>query len=341
MSCIVGFFTAACSDLHSTASLDPSEDLQSSHRNEASVNNLTTISAAPLFNGKRVVGYWPNYSTNYSAIQYDKLSYLTYSCLMAKENGSLDLSQCDTNRLAIIRKAAAPYGVRVLVSLYGSTDSGLGVAIRNATSRTVLVDKCAAFVLQQGLSGFDIDWEGPRSGDLQAYQDFVARMYSRLSPNRVVSLAVANFFKSGLPTGSSFYQNSVNFVNLMSYGALGTPATLSYAKNYVETWVAKGVPRDKVVMGVPFYGYSWAGTTPRYAAICAADPQAPYHDWTDALGGCDYNGLDTVWEKASWVRGGNAGGVMAWALGYDMPGSRSLLAAMHGALMEPSTALVK
>jgi hypothetical protein len=66
----------------------------------------------------------------------------------------------------------------------------------------------------------------------------------------------------------------------------------SYAVSGLDYWAGRGLPRDKTVLGVPFYSRpGWRS----YAWLVQNYPDAPNHD---EVGGEHYNGIETMRRKA-------------------------------------------
>lgn len=75
------------------------------------------------------------------------------------------------------------------------------------------------------------------------------------------------------------------------------------------------MPKEKVVLGVPFYGKPLSAS---YSDILSIDEKACNLD-TFAIDGAEtyYNGIPTIKQKALWACG-NMGGIMIWELSQDV-----------------------
>ncbi|HWT26522.1 MAG TPA: glycosyl hydrolase family 18 protein, partial [Mobilitalea sp.] len=109
----------------------------------------------------------------------------------------------------------------------------------------------------------------------------------------------------------------LDWVNVMAYdgdsGAGHSP--YSFAVSSGEYWInTRGLPPEKVVLGVPFYARPEYVT---YADIVANDVSDAIKDTTDFNGTTIYyNGLKTITDKTIWACN-NAGGIMIWELMQD------------------------
>jgi len=137
---------------------------------------------------------------------------------------------------------------------------------------------------------------------------------------------------------------SFDFITVMSYDNAGTwtgpgaHSSLQQAKDSIAFYKARGVAPDRIVLGVPFYGYCWGNCGGKssayvlYKDVLARFPDAWKQDWIDADGAqLSYNGTATMAAKTQLGRG--YGGVMIWELGGDVGTSdtHSLLRAIDTA----------
>jgi chitinase len=267
-------------------------------------------------------------------------------------------------------------------------------------SRSKFARSCAAFVTKYGFDGVDIDWEFPCGGgmegnksrpeDKENFTALLAELRKQLdergkADNAHYLLTIA------APAGPKMYERIelakigglVDWVNLMTYDFAGAwrettgfnaplyhPADDPADKRMnvdstVKAYRDAGVPADKIVVGVPFYGVGWAGVKDvndglfqphgkdppkgRYEAgvfqyrELAADYLGKYDrhwhkeakvPWLfDPKGGVmiSYDDPESVRLKAEYVRDAKLGGVMCWELSADDE-KASLLTAMRDAL---------
>jgi chitinase len=112
-------------------------------------------------------------------------------------------------------------------------------------------------------------------------------------------------------------------------------STIELATNQLDYWVGeRAVPRDRTVLGIPFYGYVWdsqGGASINYATILQRRPDAWQTDWiTDGSVTYSYNGEQTIRDKTAL--GARYGGVMVWEVAADASGIRSLLRVLNEAM---------
>lgn len=186
--------------------------------------------------------------------------------------------------------------LKVFISVGGWTWSGnFSNSAKDEVSRQRFASSCIDLYLNQYagvFDGIDIDWEYPVSGGLtNGSPDDKANFTLLLSELRqqMDALGEANskhyLLTIAAPVGPGSIRNldlpgiaaAVDWINLMTYDFHGTwdsttnfnaplyrpvndPADAALnADATVNTYLAAGVPADKLVMGVPFYGRGWTG----------------------------------------------------------------------------------
>ncbi|HEY0892152.1 MAG TPA: glycosyl hydrolase family 18 protein, partial [Cellvibrio sp.] len=242
----------------------------------------------------------------------------------------------------VIDKAQAA-GVKVLASVAGGVIpacSGNWETLLQPANRQALVDNLIAFMEEFGLDGIDVDIEGwllTNIDNAGNYTPFIQALSAQLvARNKLLTCATASYVGGMIPVSSIPY---FNFVNIMSYDALGPswgPAgaqhsPYSMAVDHVNLWKNRGLTKEQLVLGVPFYGYGF-GTYKSdytYASILAEfGADAANKDLIgNACAGCNYityNGAATI--KAKTQLGLEHGsGIMIWELSQDAAGANSLL----------------
>ncbi len=297
-------------------------------------NHLTATAAAPNF---RVVGYlntWDNFPDNVNSIDLAKITHLNIA--FAEPNPSGNLTKF-TGIDSVVNKAHAA-NVKVLISLGGADLGGTKGHWKDLTTPANVNAFCAkilSYLQQYNLDGVDIDLEGHTIGP-DNYATFIQTLSSLLKPqNKLVTAAVATWFAPQIPTSSFDY---FDFVNIMSYDATGPwdpndsgpSAPYSLAEKDIKFWGNKGLPQNKMGLGVPFYGWGFGSAFSQddysFKKIVATYPGA---ENVDEIGSTIYyNGIPTIKMKTMLAMQ-KASGIMIWELTEDAKGKNSLLNAIH------------
>lgn len=272
----------------------------------------------------RVIGYQPSWSGNVDEIQYDKLTAINYAFASVNASGKIEPVE-NTDKLDALVELAHRHGVEVFISIGGwndGDDSAFHAIAGNETARDAFVEEVLTFVQDHQLDGADIDWEYPDAGQsARDYSTLMTLLATRLHDmQKKLTAAVVAVGGAGIED-AVFAQ--VDYLNLMAYdgGDGSTHSPYSYAVDSLDYWLNRGLPKEKCVLGVPFYGRpSWKS----YASIVAQDPDAPNKDLSN---GTYYNGIATIEAKTRLARE-RASGIMIWELSQDTSDSTSLLRAI-------------
>ena len=284
----------------------------------------------------RVIGYlntWQNFPENLDTLVLDKLTHLNIAFAQPDSTGELT----NFKGLDQLVETAHRHRVKVLISV-GGADPGHSIAywklFTDSNHLSAYCQKIDRYIKQHQLDGIDIDLEGNIIGS--RYESFIRGLSALLRPeHKLLTAAVANWFSGQIPGSASDY---FDFINIMAYDATGPwdPAhpgphsPISMAVSDLEFWKRKGFVKNKMNLGLPFYGYGFNGdTTAReypYREIVSRFPGSQNSDQVgDTL---FYNGAPTIREKTRLAQE-KAGGVMIWELTEDAPGVASLLNVIH------------
>jgi hypothetical protein len=271
----------------------------------------------------KVIGYMPSWTGDVNSVQYSKLTHINYAFLLPTATGGLQSIE-NPSKLQSLVSLAHANGVKVMISVGGwnnGDDSGFETLAGNSGYRNTFVTNMINFVNQYGLDGVDIDWEYPDAGtSANNYVTLMTQLATEMH-NRGKLLTAAVVGTGGGSILASVF-NVVDFLNLMAYDYNNYDhSTYSYAQQSMSEWRGRGLPQNKCVLGVPFYGRpSWE----TFAQLVArgADPYA------DTYNGVGYNGITTIKNKTN-LAFDQGSGVMIWELSGDATGANSLLSAIH------------
>lgn len=290
----------------------------------------------------KVVGY---YSINAAlkGAQQKTLKRLTHVNLWFLNPDSLGNFTNDLSALKPFVALAHRHNVRVLFSIGGGSKKPQYHYLLKDDQRARLIDNLVAEVLKYNLDGIDVDLEGSNIDEY--YEKFVIELGRSLrSKSKLMTAAIAVYYKDQLTDKAL---GEFDFVNVMSYDRTGPwrpekPGPHSTYDHAVEDLnyfgVDRKIPREKMTLGVPFYGYGYGpeltskAVSMNYREIVTTFRGAEKEDqWTMPDGKIlYYNGIPTVKKKVQLAKE-KASGIMIWQVLGDAKGSRSLLKAIHKA----------
>lgn len=283
-----------------------------------------------------VIGYlYTQRVTEVERLQFDKLTHVNYSFVNTDASGNLTQPDDDVLR-ALVRLAHAK-GVKVGLAVGGWND-GITTPFEKMASdpvaRARFVTGLGAMVDKFGLDGIDMDWEYPNRNSTRDFTLMMRELRSMLKPRgKFLSAAVIAMDDEHGQWFSDEVFPLIDNLNIMAYDWKytlhgGSPhSSYEDAVKSLDYWLRRGCPKEKAILGVPFYGRTPAVT---YRELVAKDRGAAQRD---NVGQIYYNGQPTMRRKTelAYKRGG---GIMFWELSQDTSDDTSLLGAIHGALRE-------
>lgn len=304
----------------------------------AIVAALALMLATSSWAGKYVVAYvvnWNDLPAYVPTIDYAKLTHIN----IAFENPIDDegnLSYQPNNDLLIAQARAK--GVKVLMSIGGGLAASDPVmqkryfALIKPEARGAFAVRLAKYLDDHKLDGLDVDIEGPSINE--DYGGFISELARVLRPKgKLLTSALSRGYGGDKVPSATLAE--FDFVNIMAYDATGPwqpnnpgpHSSFDYAKENVDYWLARGLPKSKAVLGLPFYGHAFGAAASAgehsFRDIVAKYPGA---EKVDEIGDrVYYNGIPTIQAKCRYVVDAGLAGVMIWHLEADAPAPNSLL----------------
>jgi chitinase len=223
----------------------------------------------------------------------------------------------------------------VLVSVGGWLWSG-GFSDMSLTrqSRGIFIDSVVEFITKYHLDGLDIDWEYPaqagstnhfRPQDTHNYTLLMAELRSRFNREEknlhrrlFLSVAVGGEKSFIEHTEMGEVQKYLDTVNLMAYDyyepgdqpITGNQAPLFTdpadpkkisAAHSIELYEQAGVPSEKIVLGVPFYGHAWGQVQEQKHGLFQPGKAAPdaYAKFGNISANMLNQGFTRYWDSAA------------------------------------------
>ena len=340
------------------------------------------VVALPAGAESRVVAYVQGGSIP-AVIHPEKLTHINFSFAhIADGRAVLDMPG-SAKDLATLRalKRANPR-LKVLLSVGGWTADGFSDAALTDASRQAFAVSVIQMLRDNDLDGVDLDWEYPGQGAAgikyreEDKGDFTLLLKTLRHELDTAGAATqhtgANHYLLTIAAADREYFDHVevsrlhvyvDWINEMAYDFFNslTPTTGHHAGLYrskfgaptdrtadaaVKQYLAAGVPADKIVLGVPFYGRAFAGVTAKnqgidqpyerfqdfysyddlvqkfigkdgYVRYWDAEAQVPYL-WNEVSRGfISYEDPQSLGIKVCYVRDQHLGGVMFWELKLD------------------------
>ena len=273
----------------------------------------------------KVTGYLPHYRAEaIDALPYELLTDLIFFSVEPRADGSIDFSDAKPATLRKLSTLAKTEGVKVHLCVGGwGKSKGFSKMAADPTARLAFVRNLTAFLKKQELDGADVDWEHPKSKtEIGNFQKLLIEVKKSFRPHGFeLTIAVAGW-------GTYLHPETVLFVDrihVMAYDQ-GTPhAPFAGATKDMEHWEKQGVPKSKLVLGIPFYGRNDKNKAMTYDEILRRFNPSPD---SDLAGGYHFNGPATIRKKTAYAIKQGYGGVMIWELGQDAKGKNSLLHAI-------------
>ena len=199
------------------------------------------------------------------------LTHLNYAFAHIKGDfETLDIKKESRLKLMVALKKQKP-SLKVLLSVGGWEAGNFSEMAASETHRKNFCKNCLTAVTTYGLDGIDIDWEYPTSSaagisasanDTKNFTLLMRDLRETLGKDRLLTMASASNAKYVDFKEAVQY---MDFVNLMTYdmgdppkhnGALYRSSRASEScDESVAAHLAAGVPLEKMVLGIPFYGH--------------------------------------------------------------------------------------
>ncbi|KAI8391324.1 glycoside hydrolase [Radiomyces spectabilis] len=221
-------------------------------------------------------------------IAWHKLDRVNYAFAVPDEHGQL--TSFEPARLRLVVEHAHRFGKPVSLSVGGWTGSvHLSSLVRHKKSRKAFANKLVEATHQYNLDGIDIDWEYPNSADgvscnqnhpqdtenlLKFFKVLREKLDKKYPKQRkLITAAVgATVFNDMNQEPSKWldrgFAKHVDAFAVMAYDLMGPTSEFTEANaglrsrrgvsgsQAIQNWVSAGIPRDRILLGVPFYGYT-------------------------------------------------------------------------------------
>ena len=268
-------------------------------------------------------------------------------------NGTVELHYLTTTEISQIVSAAHAAGKKIIVTIKDN-DSHLG-AFGQSTASALLatfVSNIANFVNSNGYDGVDFDWE--QQIDVAQYENLLSSMKASFGGSKLILTDMGNW--NNMPTIAAASYANIDQINLMCYDM--EKQTYSWHNDAlfqngdttkmtcdwrVGAFTAAGVPKAKIGIGIPFYGYSWSGCSQPLVNGCTLGTYATYsaivtnstwyagganHAWDSTFSAdylsvsssnmfITYNDTTSIQAIVNWQKAQGFGGFMTFTVDYE------------------------
>jgi chitinase len=338
---------------------------------------------APVAAGIRVVGYVAGWNVP-PVIHPEKLTHLNFAFAHIDSRGRVVFEQptlAPALKSLLALKEQNPR-LKVIISVGGWQAEGFSDAALTEASRSTFARSAVELLLEHSADGIDLDWEYPgqgvagikyRSEDKHNFTLLLETVRKQLdaasdaqgrtgSERYILTIASADreYFEH---VEMDKLHVHLDWINIMSYdffnsltpttghhaglfGAENAPIGSRNADASVRQHLAAGIPPEKLVLGVAFYGRKFGGVTalgngvnqpyeryegdPTYAELAdqLVGQQGFVRFWDDRARApylwnaasrvfISYDDPQSIGEKTSYVRANRLGGMMFWELSQD------------------------
>lgn len=328
-------------------------------------------------------------------IDATKLTHINYAFANIGSDLKITLGypDVDENNIKLLNslKTQNP-NLKTLISVGGWSwsDKFSDVALTDAT-RNAFADSCVSFIKKYGFNGIDLDWEYPVSGGLatnvtraQDKQNFTLLLQAIRNKLDVAGTTDNTHYLLTIAGGSdSSYAKNVelskiatylDYATIMTYDLHGmwdsytdlhaplydnTDASPQYKASVdssVTTWINASFPAEKIILGIPFYGYVYSsvsnanqGLYQKYAGANSISYKDIANNYLNKQGYTrnfhaqslspwlfngsvfiSYEDSESIAHKLSYLKSKNLGGATAWELSQDPSGT--LLQAIYNGI---------
>jgi chitinase len=330
-----------------------------------------------------VVGYYPSWMQSELApenLDMERLTHVVHAFAWPTAQGELVYADDFIND-DLVGKVHENGGF-ILLALGGwGNSAAFATMSADSVARIKFIGQLLEFCLQHDYDGIDIDWEHPSNSQEKKsmtllVRDMRAEFNKLMRPQPLyISMAVTAGNWAGQWLDYSELKKYIDWFGCMSYDFHGDWSNHAghnsplYASGgdrcgSVDSGIryltqTRGLPKDKVLLGVPFYGRgfnasglykpsSGTGSEHRYSAIPGMIGSGWTRHWDDValvpyLINSDnthiisYDDTLSVRFKAEYAVQHNLKGLMIWALGQDIiNGDQALLPAVSDPILRPT-----
>ena len=217
-----------------------------------------------------VYGYWPYWGDPMDTMPWDQLTHLAVFDVGLEPDGTLSNTHRWHDNAANAVSLAAVHGVKVHLCLTSFSSATMDAVLRSPTLRAQVIQQLDAMVDQYGADGVNVDFEGLGVANKADFVDFVVELQAAVDEVYLAMPAVdwagAYDFDelSAVADGLFIMGYAYHWTggspgpNAPLYGGTPwSPWSLDWSVDDYRTW---GATDDKLILGLPLYGFQWPTT---------------------------------------------------------------------------------
>ncbi len=336
---------------------------------------------ADTLDGKYVVGYFASWGKDADKLDGDKLTHINYAFADIGDDMRIKMAQpeADVKNFADLQKLKRKYPhLKTLISVGGWGFSGnFSDAAANEKNRRIFAQSCVDFIVEHGFDGVDLDWEFPVSGGLRGNKN---RAEDRENFTLLLECIRERLNEQSKTDGKKYLLTIaggvgygylakieprriveiVDYIFIMGYDMHGgwdtysdlnaplytpnekSPQYKLSVKESVDAYIESGVDAEKLVLGMPFYGYGYMTEDGMYSKFSSAksmsyrvlkngyidndgfeynwheDAEVPYLISDDMF--ISFDDERSIFEKSEFAADMGLAGVGMWELSQDYNG---------------------
>ena len=313
----------------------------------------------------KVVGYYPDWikaALPPNKIEFENLDYLIHAFAWPDSNGTIKMYSGLINHQLNQAVHAAKRKILISFGGFGQSD-GFGPVSADSSRRAKFIDNVVNFLSINSYDGIDLDWENPSNTQQKIQLTYLIkemrRKFDEVDSSLLITMAVPAGDYGGKWIEYEKLTDYVDWFAIMAYDFHGSWSNFtgpnaplyqspqdrdnpgSGASSVQYMVVNRKVSRDKILLGVPFYGREF-NSSGMYKSFNGSAPEMIYSDITSltAAGGWKYNwdnvskvpyylnndstklitfdDTTSIRYKVEYSINQNLAGIMIWALGQDI-----------------------
>ena len=330
----------------------------------------------------KIIGYVAGWRQGWTTDDIDakKLTHINYAFADIVDGRVTELNDNDAHNFLVLDSLRTENpDLKLLISVGGWTRSTyFSDAALTEESRRIFAESAVEYMLRHNLDGIDLDWEYPghpgagnvyREVDKQNFTLILRELRRQLDKQTTADERNENPYLLTIATGASkgFLENTemhiahqyLNFINVMTYDyhTGGSPVAGHHTNLYpnqsvhftgpsadqsIQWHIDAGIPSEKLVLGVAFYGRYWTEVRPESNGLYQFAPgsdrgtyrfdelrddyinrngftrfwdheaKAPYLWNPDIQKLISYDDEDSIRYKSHYIKARGLGGAMFW-----------------------------